>query len=376
MLKMEFEFKNYIQNIPGFHTHRKIIVIESDDWGSNRMPSKEVFETLKAKGLTHDGSRYDKYDTLANENDLLALFDVLHSVRDKYGNPAKITPISVVANPDFKKIEESGFKEYHYELFTETLRRRGETRVTDLWKQGINKGYFVPEFHGREHLNIARWMKALQEGHEPTCTAFKYGVYGITLKTQQNNTDSYLAAYDFYEPFEIDQLKEITVDGLDKFEKIFGFRSSYFVPPNGPLSSHLYETLANSGIKAIQAARYIYPEPVGFGKSHRRIRFFGMKNKYGQIFTLRNVFFEPNDNPQLDWVSKCLREIGTSFNHHKPAIVSSHRVNYIGAFHPENRERSLNLLKQLLLQIIKRWPDAEFLTSSELSDLIFKGINK
>jgi hypothetical protein len=363
---------NYIKNLPGFRTSKKLIVIESDDWGSNRMPSQESFEILRAKGITNETIRYDKYDTLANVTDLSELFDVLHSVKDKNGNPAKITAISVVANPDFKKIEESGFKEYHYELFTDTLSRRGDSNVYNIWKQGINGGYFVPEYHGREHLNVTRWMKALHEGHESTHFAFQHKVYGITLKTPQNREDSYLAAYDFYEPSEINRLKEITIDGLNQFEKLFGFRSSYFVPPNGPLSSHLHETLSIAGIKAIQTARFIYREPVGYGKSHSRIRYFGMKNKYGQIYTLRNVIFEPSDQPQIDWVSKCIKEIEQIFSWHKPVVISSHRVNYIGVLHPANREHSLKLLKQLLQQITRIWPDAEFMSSRELSDLILK----
>lgn len=361
---------NEIKNIVGYRTNHKYIIFESDDWGSNRMPSREVFETLKAEGITHDGIRYDKYDTLANEYDLLALFNVLKSVKDKNGNPAKVTAISVVANPDFKKIEESNYKEYHYELFTDHLRRRGETNPIKLWQKGINEGYFVPEYHGREHLNITRWMKALQDGHEPTHFAFKRGVYGITLKAPRNKEDSYLAAYDFYEPSEIHQLKGILIDGLSQFEKIFGIRSSYFVPPNGPLSSLLHETLANQGIKAIQTARFISSEPVGFGKFRRRIRYFGMKNKFGQVFTLRNAFFEPNENPELDWVTNCLREISKAFIYGKPAVISSHRVNYIGAIHKENRDHGLKLLRQLLLKIIKNWPDVEFLTSGELVKII------
>lgn len=358
----------YIKNNIGFRTHRKLLVIESDDWGSNRMPSNEVFEILKSKGITNDCIRYDKYDTLANETDLLELFDVLNSVKDKNGSPAKITAVSVVANPDYKKIEESGFRKYYYELFTDTLRNKGESNVINIWKQGINNGFFIPEYHGREHLNITRWMKALRDGHELTHLAFQNGVYGITL----NNKDSYLAAYDYYKKSELDLLKEITIDGLNQFEKVFGFRSSYFVPPNGPLSSKLHETLAGEGIKAIQTGRFIYSEPVGYGLSRKRIRYLGMRNDAGQIYTLRNAFFEPNDQPQLDWITKCLAEISNVFSFNKPAIISSHRVNFIGTLHPENRERSLKLLKQFLQQILKKWPDIEFLTSKELANLIFQ----
>jgi hypothetical protein len=41
--------KRYIQNLPGKTTKRKLVVIESDDWGSIRMPNKAVLNTLIKK---------------------------------------------------------------------------------------------------------------------------------------------------------------------------------------------------------------------------------------------------------------------------------------------------------------------------------------
>lgn len=359
-----------IKNLPGWSTKRKIVVIESDDWGSIRMPSLNVFESLKLKRITHEENRYEKYDTLANEEDLNHMFEVLHSVKDMHGNPAKFTAVSVLANPDYKKIAESGFIEYHYELFTDALKRNGQEHVIDLWKQGIIGGYFVPEFHGREHLNVSRWLKALQAGHKPTHIAFQHNMYGITLTDCNRREPSYLAAYDFETEAELELLREITIDGLRQFENIFGFRSSYFVPPNGPLSTKLHETLAIQGIKAIQTARMIYEEPVGLGKTKKTIRYFGERNKSGQIYTLRNSFFEPSDISISDPINHCLNSISMSFSMNKPAIISSHRVNYIGALHEKNRVNGLSQLSQLLKMITKRFPDVEFLTSAELVTLM------
>ena len=48
-------------------------------------------------------------------------------------------------------------------------------------------------------------------------------------------------------------------------------------------------------------------------------------------------------------------------------------MNYIGFLHPENREKSLRKLEELLVRMLKRWPDIEFMTSSELGDLIASG---
>ena len=35
------------------------------------------------------------------------------------------------------------------------------TEYLDLWRQGIDERLFVPAFHGREHLSVTRWLKAL-----------------------------------------------------------------------------------------------------------------------------------------------------------------------------------------------------------------------
>ena len=62
--------KKIITNIQGWKTNRKIIVIESDDWGSIRMPSKEVYNKSINNGYKVDLNPYERYDSLASEEDL------------------------------------------------------------------------------------------------------------------------------------------------------------------------------------------------------------------------------------------------------------------------------------------------------------------
>lgn len=146
-----------LSNLPGWSTNRKIVVIESDDWGSILMPSNATRELLIKEGvdlLSGDSYRYNMYDTLATENDLSALFDTLSIIKDKNGNSCVFTPISLVANPDFVKIKADNFEKYYFEPFTDTLNRYpGCEKSFDLWQEGIKKRLFVPQFHGREHLN-------------------------------------------------------------------------------------------------------------------------------------------------------------------------------------------------------------------------------
>ena len=107
---------SHLQNLPGWRTERKIVVIESDDWGSIRMPSRKVFEELKKDGYRVDNDPFMKYDNLASEDDLSGFFEVLTSVKDSKGRPAIITANTIVANPDFARIEETGFLSYFMNL--------------------------------------------------------------------------------------------------------------------------------------------------------------------------------------------------------------------------------------------------------------------
>ena len=54
-----------LANLPGWRTNRKIVVIESDDWGSIQMPSKLAYSNLLKKGIGVDKSYlYDTLDSL------------------------------------------------------------------------------------------------------------------------------------------------------------------------------------------------------------------------------------------------------------------------------------------------------------------------
>ena len=107
-------------NIPGWRTNRHIVVIESDDWGSIRMPSREVYDNLLKEGYRVDLHPYEKYDSLATEDDLTSLFEVLSKFSDRRGRHPIITANCAVANPDFEKMKLSKFSQYYYEPFTTT----------------------------------------------------------------------------------------------------------------------------------------------------------------------------------------------------------------------------------------------------------------
>jgi hypothetical protein len=357
-----------LSNIPGWRTNRKIVVIESDDWGAIRMVSKEILDNLINAGVPISQCRFNNNDSLAAEDDLSSLFEVLHSVKDKNGNSALFTAVSVVANPDFDKIEQNGFQKYFYEPFTETLKKYpGHAGSFNLWKEGIKNRLFVPQFHGREHLNVTAWLKALRNGNQDTLLAFKHKVYGITPRDFHGNV-SFQAAFDIEDITEIDYHKDVIKQGLELFEKLFGYKATYFIPTNGPFNNHLEIVAAEYGIKYMGTSK-IQLEPIGQGRTRKVFHRIGQKNDSGQTYITRNCVFEPNDKSQ-NWIDSCLKEIEIAFRWGKPAVISSHRVNFVGHINPSNRTNGLKQLKILLNEIVKHWTNVEFLTTDQLGDLI------
>lgn len=376
---MIFNIRNSIRknisNIPGWRTNRKIVVIESDDWGSIRMSSKYSYEKLLIQGYPLDKSHYCKFDALESNEDLKLLYQVLSQYQDKKSRAPVFTAVSIVGNPDFVKIEESEFKTYFYEPFTETLKKYpAHNQVFDLYKEGIKNRLFVPVFHGREHLNVQRWMKELQKGNSSVLDAFHQGITGIDKGKNGEKLPDFQAAFDLDFPEDVKYMRDVLKEGLDLFELLFGYSSKYFVPTNGPFNNSLEKVLKDGGVEYINTGKK-QVEPLGNNQYKTNVRFLGQKNSCDQRYITRNCFFEPStleNASNKDWINDCLKEIEIAFFWNKPAIISSHRVNYIGFIDSQNRERGLEQLNLLLKKMLQRWPDIEFMSSVELGDLINK----
>ncbi|MBS4058268.1 MAG: hypothetical protein KGZ82_13190 [Bacteroidales bacterium] len=358
-------------NFSGWRTERKIVVIESDDWGSIRMPSFETYQNLLRQGIRVDKCPYNRNDSLASEDDLSALFDVLSRFNDKNGNHPVITANTVVANPDFEKIRQSNYMDYHYEPFTETLKKIPVCyNALELWKQGMDYNIFHPQFHGREHVNILLWMKLLQSNTKIFRIAFDYGLWGLGKEIVDTGKINIQSAYDTLIKEDILFQKDILKEGLILFEQVFGFKSKSFIANNYIWDDKLNKTLSEGGVSILQGMKYQI-SPIYRNKSRRLIKHkTGEFNTLNQVYLVRNCHFEPSVFPETDSVISCMNDINNAFIWHKPAIISSHRLNFIGSIIESNRTRNLKFLDQLLQKIIIKWPNVEFKTSVELGNLI------
>lgn len=357
-----------LSNIPGRSVRDRLVVFESDDWGAIRSAGPEARAALAQAGYrprSADEARYIDHDGLATAEDLHLLYETLQSAQDRQGRAAVFTALSVVANPDFDAIRASEYRQYSREPLTKTLARYPHHREAfTAWQEGARLGVFQPEFHGTEHLNVAAWMRALQAGEPDTRLAFDLGMYGITPR-QPTARVSYQAAYDVEEKVDISQQAEWLREGLCLFEELHGRRASFFVPPNGFLNKGLEQILKEQGVDYIGISK-IQREPQGDGVYRQHRQYLGQANEWGQTYLTRNCFFEPNSPIHRDWVDACLNDIRIAFRWRKPAVISTHRCNYIGWIQPDNRAHGLKELRRLLKSILQQWPDVRFVTSAAL----------
>lgn len=348
-------------NRKGIQINDKIIIIESDDWGSLRS-NKDFFLNLIGKYPKIADSAYLQFDQLESSEDLESLFEVLTSVKDREGAYPKITANTVIANPDFKKIQEDSFENYHFEPFTQTIYDRdGHNKVYDLYIEGLENNIFIPQFHGREHVNVKMWLQLLK--HDPMFQeAFKYNVWGISKDVRPDLMKSIQATYDT----DFETAKNSIIQGLTLFREIFGFASSTFIANNFIWDSSLNEILSMNGVRYFQGMKYQLLPAHDNERRKKKRHFFGEMNHLCQFYGIRNCSLEISEGKSS--LDSCLRQIKFSFNFKKPAIISMHRLNVMGGMDTNNRKRGLEVLKKLLKNVMTLWPDVIFMSTPELAE--------
>ena len=370
LIKRYIEFKSW-------KSFDHLLIIESDDWGAERTRDVDALNRLVKINARVSDDQMTLLDTIASPDDLGFLFETLESVRDCLGNPAVITANVCTANPDFNKIKDSGFQEFHFEPFYQTIQRKDEGgKRLLLWSEGISRKIFYPQLHGREHVHALAWLHELQLGNRELLQAFEAGAWGIPytplgIKRRRN----LLAALDVYGMEGEKEFQEKWIaDSVNIFKTYFHFSPSTFIPPAYTWHTNITSQLNEIGIKAVQGISFQYqPNPNGSRDLYRKIMHInGQQLTTGnQLVRLsRNAFFEPFSNTEFDWTGTALQAINRAFSKGMPAILGTHRVNYIGQYNVMNRDVNLKNLKKLLTTVVQKWPGVKFITSAQLTQLI------
>ena len=235
-----------------------------------------------------------------------------------------------------KRLGESNFQKYYSQSFRDTLFNRDKDEsVFNLYKEGYSKNLFVPQFHGNEHLNIAMWLKLLQTD-EMFRRAFDHKVWGLSSDVRPDLGKSIQAALDT----NCSKARESLAEGLKNFHKIFGYSSDTFIANNYIWDACVEDILRDNNVSYIQGMKYqLLPlDEFGFRKAVRHR--LGEVNGFKQIYGVRNCSLEVAEHRST--VNSCLNEVEYAFKFRKPAIISMHRVNFMGGIEISNREKRLD----------------------------------
>jgi hypothetical protein len=364
---------DHLKNIKGWSSRRKLIILSIDDYCNVRLDSKASRKVM-AYGLIKSTSRFDCYDALETREDLEMLYDVLSSVKSGNSQFAVFTPFVVCANLDFVKMKGEDYKGYQLEELPESFNKmsvyypKAYQGTWSLWKEGVRSGLMQPEFHGREHFNLKFFVRLLKERNHELMIAIEHRSLAC-LPGHDAPPGGWTASFGFWDIDEdTKEFSEIIRSGLACFREVFGYDATVFTAPAQQFPVSMEKDLAGFGLKAFDRPFY-QARHLGGGKFRRQITFTGYDKAKDLVYLVRNVVFEPTSS-NIDHVAKAMQQIEAAFRWNRPAIISSHRVNFCGHIDPANRAKGLGDLRELLKKIVEKWPDVEFMSAGELSDLI------
>jgi len=212
-------------------TREKIVVFESDDWGSIRMPNPEAYRISEENGYAMDRNIYTKYDCLESADDLDELFNLLVNYKDQNNKNPIFTANFLVTNPDFNKIISSNYSQYFFETIIDTYNNQNPNTFKKILS-AKNAQLILPQSHGREHLNVERIMQDIASNNEDAKFAINHYMPGIINKKGPIFENNYVVALENRNKEDLFSKKQIINEGLEMFNSIFGYQSESFIACN------------------------------------------------------------------------------------------------------------------------------------------------
>jgi hypothetical protein len=332
----------------------KKVLILSDDWGSIRLKSTNSRSKLASIGLDIKTNRFNFSDCLESNQDVERLMEILSKYTDNKGKYPVFTLVTNVGNPDFEKIRDNHFSNYFVEDLKTTYERHiGCDQVPNLFQQGISAGFFKPALHGREHVRSSDWLNFLNTNSQHARISFDEEFFFIP--------DEWLGSIGktIEAPF-WDEIREDTInekllieDAMARYMHFFGETADYFTPPALLFNKMIPNIAASAGLKWFDVPR-------NYNTSQAALFRESQSKKAPLNLVVRNIIFDPNIPNGSGNASACLYQMEQAFKYNQPAILSNHRVSFVGGIEEKNAIHGLTELDKLLSLSLKRWPDIEF----------------
>jgi hypothetical protein len=349
------------------------VVFESDDWGAcERTTDTAIYgKYCKIMRKYIKGSNPSS-STLETPADLERLFSILRKYSGIDSLPCIFTAFTCMGNPDFAAIRANGFSEYvdiGLDKGVPAEWERGD--IAGMMRNGFEKGVWAPEFHSfLHHTSPVRWMERLNASGQEGKKARE--LFEINCYFQGEHVPE-------YDGLNVKEQFDWVSRCMTRFNNIFGFM------PQAAVTSDAYPETeivwAANGITAICLKNcrintgeiVVYPtKPWNMQNVYEKIGNFNPS--LNSVYITRNVFFE------------CAMFTGAAGGHsteevvpvinnrlnvlNEPAVISTHRLNYVNL---DNGlvELRFRELEKLLAALQKK--GAYFLTTGEVADLYRSG---
>ncbi len=311
---------------PGLVDWRELraVTFESDDWGlAGFVPSANVWNGLNREELI-PGHFPPVYWNSTLEDSLMVaeLCGIMGQKHGSDGLSAVFQPNYVLSSLNFENGPQ-GYLWQRYDLpeFPPPFARLG------MWKaveNGIEQGVWYPEFHATWHYDPAMRL----ENALSTDLAAKLTKAGVML-FPGSETARELGPWRTPKDLRSELLHSIVL-----FQDLFGRPIGSVIAPDYTWTGAIEDLWQHQGIKVIQAKREQRDPTLLAGKVGRVQKFLQRKldtlGHRKRCYLERNCRLEPAQAPDGQAVVKsCLQETENAWAAGQPAIVETHRINYV-----------------------------------------------
>lgn len=311
-----------------------VVIFESDDWGAGPLDQAKALENLR---------------------------EILARFKDRMGRTPVATLGIILATADTQRIRNAGGVEYFSARLSEPL----YAPLREVMNEGVRQGVFALHLHGMEHY----WPQALMQAAAKDMSVRDWlqsdaipGTESLPSPLQARWTDASVLPS---RTLENEALHAAVTEEASLFATCFNLRPRVAVATTFVWTEEVEAAWAKEGIDVIitPGVRYTCRDATGKpgGVDKRMVN--GDLSKSGQIYLVRDVYFEPMLGHAPERLVNDARErahLG------RPCLVEMHRFNFIGA--EEKRDTSLRVLEAALEQLQHTFPEMRFMTSLELAN--------
>jgi len=343
----------------GLSFSRPLVILQSDDWGRVGVRDREGYEQLRANGIRLGQHPYDFY-TLETAKDVTAISGLLKRHCDGTGRPACLVMNFILANLNFAKTDEAGYRELHLLPLTRGLpghwKRPG---LFEAYKQGIADGVLFPALHGLTHFCRRAVEHALSENAERSAL----------LKTCWQAETPYIywrmpwVGYEYCNPekphagfLDSESQASLIQQAAAYFKKLFSAAPVSACAPGYRANHDTHAAWSACGVRVAQNGSGTPLPPY--------------MDDWEILNLHRMIDFEPT---QRDLPTEKYVEVAADcFARGIPAVISVHSINFHSSVR-NFRGPTLRALDQLLSALEAKYPNLLYVHDGDLYEIVNQG---